>query len=147
MKKSPLIFLLRTTILHTITYFVIGIVVSKAFGYADIFRLPEISSFMREPDSIYVLLGPFLQPLRGFIIGLGLLPFREFFLKSKGWHYIWIIFIVFGILTTPAAAPCSIEGVIYSKLPLWYHLLGFPELLIHLTFPSKLYTTKTNKKD
>jgi hypothetical protein len=41
---------------------------------------------------------------------------------------IWLIFIVFGILTTPSAAPGSIEGMIYSKLPLWCHLLSYPEL-------------------
>lgn len=42
----------------------------------------------------------------------------------------WGIFIIFGILGTPAAAPSSLEGVIYSKLPLWYHLIGLPEMVL-----------------
>jgi hypothetical protein len=79
MKKEFYIFLYRTTLIHTLTYFIVGIIVSKIFNYSAVFRLPEIESFMRQSDSIYVLLGPFLQPIRGLIIGLGLFPFRKFF--------------------------------------------------------------------
>ena len=50
--------------------------------------------------------------------------------KKRGWLVLWNIVIVFGILSTPAAAPSSIEGMIYSKLPLWYHLVGLPEILL-----------------
>ncbi|MEJ2195355.1 MAG: hypothetical protein P8X73_10935 [Ignavibacteriaceae bacterium] len=42
---------------------------------------------------------------------------------------------MFGILSTPAAAPCSVEGLLYSKLLIWYHLIGLPEILLQtLTF-------------
>jgi hypothetical protein len=43
--------------------------------------------------------------------------------------------VVFGILSTPACSPGSIEGMLYSKLPLWYHLIGLPEIMLQtLTF-------------
>lgn len=74
--------------------------------------------------------GPFVQPIRGLIIGLVLIPFRSFLAEAKyGWLYLWLIFVGIGILSTPAGAPCSIEGMVYTKLPLWFHFFGLPEIL------------------
>ena len=33
-------------------------------------------------------------------------------------------------LGTPAAAPSSFEGVVYTRLPWWFHLVGLPEMLV-----------------
>ena len=81
--------------------------------------------------STSVFWGPFIQPIRGLIIGLVLIPFRGFLADEKyGWLYLWLIFVGIGIVSTPAAAPCSIEGIVYTKLPLWYHFFGLPEILV-----------------
>ena len=72
-----------------------------------------------------------MQPVRGLLFAFALWPLRSIIFEGKfAWLILWNLFIVFGILSTPAAAPCSIEGIIYSRLPLWYHLIGLPEILL-----------------
>ena len=47
-----------------------------------------------------------------------------------GWLVLWALFLGIGILGTPAAAPSSMEGLLYSRLPLSFHLLGLPEVTL-----------------
>jgi hypothetical protein len=129
--KAFLRFSVKVIVTHTVTYFVFGLVMSNVFHYERLFQQDIIKDFMRPIDSPYVFAGPFLQPIRGLLFAIGLWPIRNFILgKKNGWLIVWNIFATFGILSTPAAAPCSIEGVIYSKLPLWYHLIGLPEIML-----------------
>lgn len=140
-RKNFLRFAGKVALIHTLTYFIFGIIMSNLFNYKELFSIKPISDFMRTIDSGWIVAGPFLQPLRGLILAVALWPFRQLiFEKKKGWLYIWGLFVAFGILSPPAAAPCSIEGVIYSKLPLWYHLLGLPEITLQtLTFSLVLF--------
>jgi hypothetical protein len=58
-------------------------------------------------------------------------PLRSLLLERKrGWLILWSLLVTIGILSTPAAAPSSIEGVLYSRLPMWYHLMGLPEITL-----------------
>ncbi|GIV65698.1 MAG: hypothetical protein AB1457_09760 [Chloroflexota bacterium] len=134
--KAFLAFAGKVIVVHTVTYFLFGMIMSKVFDYGEIFQQEIIRDFMRPIDSTSVFLGPLLQPVRAFLFALGLWPLRKTILEHRrGWLTLWVIFVIFGILGTPAAAPSSLEGVIYSKLPLWYHLLGLPEILLQtLTF-------------
>jgi hypothetical protein len=106
------------------------------FDYGRLFQQEIIRDFMRPIDSPYVYAGPFLQPLRGLLLAIAIWPIRRVLLEGRfGWLILWNILVMVGILSTPAAAPCSVEGVIYSRLPLWYHLIGLPEILLQtLTF-------------
>jgi hypothetical protein len=114
-----------------ITYFVIGFAASFIFDYKNVFMLPVISDYYRPFGSVEIYIGPLLQLTRGLLFGLVLLPFRGFLKEqSLGWLWLWLLFIVFGILGTPAAAPASIEGLIYSKLPIWFHFFGLPEICL-----------------
>jgi hypothetical protein len=88
------------------------------------------------------------------LFALALWPLRDLFLAKKhGWLMVWGLFLVFGILSTTGAAPCSIEGVLYTKLPLWYHLIGLPEITLQtlafstmLVWWDKRETTKIAEK-
>jgi hypothetical protein len=121
----------KSILVHTITYFIFGLILSNFFDYQSLFEKEIIRDFMRGYDSPLIMLGPFLQPVRGFIFALGIWPIRSIiFEKKTGWAILWNIIIVFGIISTPSAAPASIEGMIYSKLPLWYHFIGYPEILL-----------------
>jgi hypothetical protein len=122
-------FAVRAMVVHTVTYSIFGLLASQVFGYARVFELEAIRDFMRPLDSPFVLAGPMLQPLRGLVLALGVWPLRGFLLEHRrGWLILWGVFLAFGILGPPGAAPGSMEGVIYSKLPLWYHLMGLPEI-------------------
>jgi hypothetical protein len=82
-------------------------------------------------DEHNIVLGPFLQPIRGLIFAIGLWPLRGFLIeKKRGWLTLWGLLVTIGILSTPAASPGSIEGMLYSKLPMWYHLIGYPEIVL-----------------
>jgi hypothetical protein len=129
--KTFLAFALKVIIAHTATYFVFGIIMSNAFNYSEIFQREIISDFMIPMNEHNIVLGPFLQPVRGLIFAIGLWPLRGFLIeKKRGWLTLWGLLVTLGILSTPAASPGSIEGMLYSKLPMWYHLIGYPEIIL-----------------
>lgn len=130
-KGSTVLFMTRVAIVHFITYFIAGLIASRVFDYKNIFTLPIIRDYMLPYGSPTLTWGPFLQPIRGIVLGLAILPFRDFLGEKRfGWLYLWLIFICFGIFGTPAASPASMEGILYSRLPLWYHIIGLPEILL-----------------
>lgn len=123
-------FTVKVILVHCLTYFVFGLVMSNLLDYEELFQQEIIRDFMLPLDS-HTLLGVLLQPVRGLLFAVVLWPIREVILEKKhGWLIIWSIFLVFGILSTTGAAPCSIEGVLYTKLPFWYHLIGLPEITL-----------------
>ncbi len=134
--KTFLGFTLRVIIAHTLTYFVFGLIMSNVFHYAEIFKMPIIRDYMLSMDQHNIIIGPFMQPVRGLIFAIGLWPLRGFLIeKKRGWLILWGLLVTIGILSTPAASPSSIEGMLYTKLPMWYHWIGYPEIgLQTLTF-------------
>ena len=130
-QKSPAVrFVVRTTLLHAVTYLVVGIIAAIVLDYASIFEEPVVSDYMRPFGSVAVFVGPLVQVARGAIIAVVLLPFREVFGRRHGWLWLWGLLVGVGIVSTSAAAPSSLEGIVYSELPLWYHAIGLPEMLI-----------------
>lgn len=128
--KRFLVFLGKVVVVHTVTYFVFGLIMSNLFNYGRLFEQDIIRDFMRPIHSSFVFIAPLIQPLRGLLFALALWPLRDPIIgRKRGWLILWGLFVVFGILGTPAAAPSSLEGVLYSRLPLWYHLIGLPEIL------------------
>lgn len=123
-------FLVRTTILHALTYLVVGIVASLVLDYADLFTQPVIRDYMIEFGSSSPFIGPLVQILRGAITAAVLLPFRSVLGERLGWLWMWLLLVGIGILSTSAASPSSLEGVVYTRLPLWYQAIGLPEMLV-----------------
>jgi hypothetical protein len=135
-------FALRVIVLHVATYFLFGFVFSRVFRYDELFQMDIIRDFMRPYESALTsAIGPFLfQPVRGLLFAIAIWPLRGFLLEQRrGWLILWMLFLVFGIFSPPAAAPGSIEGALYSRLPLWYHLIGLPEIMLQtLAFSATL---------
>ena len=124
-------FAVRVIVAHTATYFLFGILMSSIFNYAEIFQREIVRDYMLPISDHNVLIGPFMQPLRGLIFAIGLWPIRGLLIENKrAWLILWGLLVTIGILSTPAASPGSIEGMLYSKLPMWYHLMGYPEILL-----------------
>lgn len=131
MKNEKVKFVIKATVAHFVSYLICGLIFSKLFNYEVLFKLDNVQYFMRDAYGNSSLIGPFVQILRGAIIGCILLILKDNVLKMKNsWLYLWIIFAGLGILCTPGAAPASIEGIVYSQLPLEFHLKTAPELIV-----------------
>src|SRR5512135_1510739 len=130
-----MMFALRVIVAHTLTYFIYGIVMSQVFDYNAIFARQIIRDYMLPIGQRNVFLHLLMQPVRGLIFAVALWPIRELLLERKqGWLILWGLLVSIGILSTPAAAPSSIEGMVYTKIPMWYHLMGLPEIALQTLF-------------
>lgn len=124
-------FLWQVTALHMITYFIAGIIAYTMFNYGELYTTTELSALMRPTNSPWVALGPGLQFIRGIIFALVLWPFRNVFLnKEYGWVKLMGLLVGIGIISTYGPSPGSIEGIIYTKLPISLHAIGFPEVFL-----------------
>jgi hypothetical protein len=110
---------LKTIAAHTLTYFLVGLVASIVFNYSADFARPELRTYMRQLGDPIIALGPALQPIRGILFALAFYPLREtLFKKKNGWLITWWLLVALGILSTFGPAPGSVEGAIYTTLPL-----------------------------
>ncbi|ASJ20752.1 hypothetical protein BHAMNSH16_03435 [Brachyspira hampsonii] len=124
------IFYIKVAVIHTLTYIVFGILFSNMFDYSSIYSNDIVVNFMRGFESPLTVIGPFLQPIRAIFIAIALFPLRKLIASKFGWFIVWLIFVCIGIIAAPSSAPSSIEGLIYTQLPIEFHLHNLPELLI-----------------
>jgi MFS family permease len=113
-----------------VTYIFCGIVFSTLFNYQELFALENVRYFMRGYDSVSIQIGPLAQGVRGILFGIVILLIKDSLEGRYGWLKLWGIIAIIGIINTPGPAPSSIEGLIYTQLPLEYHLKGAPEILV-----------------
>ena len=122
---------LKTIVVHTVTYFLTGILAFFLLDYASKFADPSVANTMRQTTDPLVAGGTLFQVLRGFLFGLVFYALRKtVFTRKNGWFVLWLILIVVGILSPFGAAPGSIEGMVYTRLPMWFHMAGLPEIVI-----------------
>jgi hypothetical protein len=132
MNKSPTLssLLVRTIVVHTITYFTMGVIASRFLNYAEIFARPEMVSWMRQFNDPILRAGPLLQPIRGVVFALAFYPLREcLFVKKQGWLIMWWTLVALGILSTFGPAWGSIEGMIYTVIPIKRQMIGWLEVI------------------
>lgn len=109
---------MKSIVVHTVSYMVVGTFAFNFLNYAEGFAAPELACWMRPADDPWIMIGPMFQPLRGLIFGLAFLPIRDtLFGRRKGWLIIWWLLIALGILSTFSPAPGSLEGMVYTILP------------------------------
>jgi len=122
----------RSIVLHTVTYMLMGLIFAfMVFDYRAFFAGTGLKHLMRSVDSTWVMAGPLIQPIRGLIFGSVIYPFREaIFPSPRGWLPMWWMLSGIGIIGTFGPSPGSLEGFIYTVLPLEVHLTGLPEVLI-----------------
>jgi hypothetical protein len=106
----------KTTVVHTVTYFVIGLIALGLFRYSKKLADPDLASTMRQTDDPLVRAGVLFQPIRGALFGLVFYLLRDvLFLRSGGWLILWATLVVIGIISTFGPARGSIEGLIYTR--------------------------------
>jgi len=105
---------IKTTVAHTVSYFIAGLVAFRLFHYAAV--LTDPASGMRPPTHLMVRAGVLFQPIRGLLFGVVFYLLRDaLFGPPLGWLVIWLMLVFVGILSTFAPAPMSIEGFIYNE--------------------------------
>ena len=132
MSDSPAFapFAMRVTACHVVTYFVAGLGAFAFLDYRGQFLSQALSCFMLPVDAPIVALGPILQVVRGLIFAAALFPFREVFLAtSRGWMLLWGLMVGLAVLSPTGPAPASVEGFIYTKIPIAQQALGYFEVL------------------
>jgi len=104
----------------------------------------------RQTDHPLVAAGPLFQVLRGFLFGVVFYVLRELiFPRKNGWLILWLVLIIVGILSPFGAAPSSIEGMVYTVLPSWFHMVGYPEIMVQsglLAFLTQYWVNHPEKK-
>jgi len=133
MEQSDLkfgVFFWRVSASHIITYFIIGLIASLMLDYKTSFENPPLSYFMKPVESSWVALGPVLQIFRGLVFSIALWFFKDGFINtSLGWLKLWLLIVGLSILSTTGPAPGSIEGIIYTKIPLITQLKAYLEVV------------------
>ena len=122
--RTKMKFISKVTVAHFVTYFICGVLFSKLFNYETLFKLGNAKYFMRDFYGVSSLLGPFVQIIRGLLIGCILLILKDNLLKeNRAGLKLWLVFAGLGIICAPSAAPVSIEGIVYegSTRPMTFH--------------------------
>jgi hypothetical protein len=122
---------LKAIVAHTVTYFVVGLLAFTLFDYTTRFADPILRSFMRQTNDPLVAAGPLFQPIRGLLFGIVFYLLRNVLFRERdGWLRMWIVLVFVGIFSTFAPAPGSVEGLIYTTLPIRGQLTGLSEVLL-----------------
>ncbi len=99
--------------------------------YSSKFAQPGLSGFMRQAADPLVAAGPLFQPIRGMLFALVFYPLQNsFFGRKNGWALMWLTLILLGVLSTFGPTPGSVEGLIYTTIPIATQLLCLPEVLL-----------------
>ncbi len=129
-QPSFLALAVKTIVVHTVTYFLMGALASTFLNYAERFARPEMACWMRQLDDPLIMVGPLLQPIRGLIFALAFYPLREIlFGRKNGWLMMWWTLVALGILSTFGPAPASVEGMLYTVIPISDQLAGWLEVV------------------
>ena len=81
--RTKMKFISKVTVAHFVTYFICGVLFSKLFNYETLFKLGNAKYFMRDFYGVSSLLGPFVQIIRGLLIGCILLILKDNLLKEN----------------------------------------------------------------
>ena len=128
---SARVIVAKTIVTHTVTYFVMGVLAYVLLDYHRLYAETELRHLMRPTTDALVMAGPLFQPLRGLIFGAVFVIIRRSWLgQPRGWLRLWVVLVFLSILGTFGPSPGSIEGAIYTTLPLRLHAIGVPEVLL-----------------
>jgi len=120
-----------TIVVHTVTYFVVGLLAFLLLDYAELYARPDLAGTMRPTTDRIVMAGPLFQPLRGLVFALALYPLGGLvFARPRGWLVLWGLLVALGIVSTFGPSPGSIEGLIYTVVSVPHQLLGLVEVLL-----------------
>ena len=147
-RESPLRFISRFSVIHTLTYTIFGIMFMLLSDYFSYFESDEIMSLVMKPaDALTVRLAVPAQLIRGAILGSAIYPFRSNIIKEEfGWLKLaWLMFALTAIGAV-ITGPGSIEGILYTNFP-FDPLTGYPEIILQILAFSIIFVWWSNRKN
>lgn len=124
-------FVWRVIASHALTYATFGLLASTLLDYATLYAETDLRYLMRPTDSAMVAAGPTLQLFRGTLFALVLWPLAERIVHgARGALLLYGLMLGLAVLGTAGPAPGSLEGMVYTHLPLRIHLIGLPEVVL-----------------
>jgi hypothetical protein len=144
----------KTIVVHTVTYFVVGVLAYTLGNYERAFSEPPLSYFMRPTSDPVVRAGVLFQPIRGVIFALAFYPLRSVLFAKRGWLVLWWLLLALGVFSTFGPAPGSVEGMVYTVIPPVSQVMGLGEVVCQslalsailcywVTYPGKRWLTWT----
>jgi hypothetical protein len=122
---------MKTIVVHTVTYFIAGILAYNINDYKTLYAQPPLVYLMRQTTDPIVMAGALFQPIRGVIFALAFYPLRSIlFAKPRGWLIMWWLLLALGVLSTFGPAFGSVEGLIYTTIPARAQILGLWEVVL-----------------
>jgi hypothetical protein len=122
-----------------VTYFVTGVLAFYVLDWPSLISRTKLGLLMRPLSDPIVMAGPLFQPIRGVLFGVVFYLLRDpFFRRKNGWLIMWIVLVSVGILGTFGPPPGSLEGMVYTVLPLSLQLTLLPEVLLQSFLLSSL---------
>jgi hypothetical protein len=102
---------------------------------------PDVAPIIRNISDPILMASPLFQPVRAVLLAIVFYLLRDvLFSNRKGWLIMWCMLVVIGILTPFSASWGGIEGMIFFKLPVWDHVVGWPEVFSQTLFLSVTLT-------
>jgi uncharacterized membrane protein len=120
----------RTAVVHTLSYFAVGFLAFTVFDYSQRFADPGLRDYMRQTSDPLVMAGVLFQPIRGALFGVVFHLLRDVLFRPGGWWITWVTLVVIGIVSPFGPAPGSIEGLIYTKLSIGAVWGGLIEVVV-----------------
>jgi len=122
--------LVKSAVVQTVSSMVMGLVASTLLDYRNTYSDPHLVCWMRQFDDPRLLAGPLFQPLRGALFGWVFYLLRSvLFFEIRGRRTMFALIIALGVLNTLGPAPGSIEGFVYTTIPIRDQLLGYLEIV------------------
>jgi hypothetical protein len=120
----------KTIIVHSVSYMLMGIIASTYLNYKEAYAVSYMACWMRQFGDPLLTAGPLFQPLRGVVFALAFYPLREvLFNKKYGWAVMWWLLVAIGILSPFGPPPGSIEGMVYTVIPIAEQVRGYLEII------------------
>jgi len=126
----------RVMATHSVAYLFAGLIAQISFNYENQFSTGFLETFMRPITSPMVAWGAALQLVNGFFMSLFLYPIRREILGNfkLGWKKLILLIIGFTVFAPQIPGPGNLEGLIYTKIPVLDHIIGFPETILYALF-------------
>ncbi len=120
----------RAIVTHTVTYVIMGILAASLLDYESALARPCLQCWMRQVSDPMIMAGPLFQPLRGVLFALAIYPIRAaIFARKRGALVLFWLLVALGVMSTFGPSPGSVEGLVYTVIPVRDQLRGYLEVV------------------